>query len=72
MAQNKVFEDFTKLMTDASEMAQGVRREAETAMKGQLERLLGTMNLVTREEFEAVRAGLFSQGPPPPPSDFPA
>ena len=53
MAQNKVFEDFTKLMTDASEMALGVRREAETAMKSQLERLLGTMNLVTREEFEA-------------------
>jgi BMFP domain-containing protein YqiC len=55
MAQNKVFEDFTKLMTDASEMALGVRREAETAMKSQLERLLATMNLVTREEFEAVK-----------------
>jgi BMFP domain-containing protein YqiC len=55
MAQNKVFEDFTKLMTDASEMAQGVRREAETAMKSQLERLLATMNVVTREEFEAVK-----------------
>ena len=55
MAQNKVFEDFTKLMTDASEMALGVRREAETAMKSQLERVLATMNLVTREEFEAVK-----------------
>ena len=55
MAQNKVFEDFTKLMTDACEMAQGVRREAETAMKSQLERLLATMNVVTREEFEAVK-----------------
>ncbi len=55
MTQNKVFEDFTKLMTDASEMAQGVRREAETAMKSQLERLLASMNVVTREEFEAVK-----------------
>ena len=55
MAQNKVFEDFTKLMTDASEMAQGVRREAETAMKSQLERLLATMDVVRREEFEAVK-----------------
>ncbi len=55
MAQNKVFEDFTKLMTDASEMAQGVRREAETAMKSQLERLLASMDVVTREEFEAVK-----------------
>ncbi|MEJ0095571.1 MAG: accessory factor UbiK family protein [Methylocella sp.] len=55
MAQNKVFEDFTRLMTDASEMAQGVRREAETAMKSQLERLLATMDVVTRDEFEAVK-----------------
>ena len=55
MAQNKVFEDFTKLMTDASEMAQRVRREAETAMKSQLERLLATMDVVRREEFEAVK-----------------
>ncbi len=55
MAQNRVFEDFTKLMTDASEMAQGVRREAETAMKSQLERLLASMDVVTREEFEAVK-----------------
>ena len=36
-------------------MAQGVRREVETAMKSQLERLLATMNVVTREEFEAVK-----------------
>lgn len=55
MAQNKVFDDFTRLMTDASEMALGVRREAETAMKSQIERLMATMNLVTREEFEAVK-----------------
>ncbi len=55
MAQNRVFEDFTRLMADATEMAHGVRREAETVMKGQLERLLSTMDLVTREEFEAVK-----------------
>ncbi|VFU07569.1 BMFP domain-containing protein YqiC [Methylocella tundrae] len=55
MAQNKVFEDLTRLMADATEMAQGVRREAETAMKSQLERLLATMDVVTREEFEAVK-----------------
>lgn len=55
MAQNRVFDDFTRLMTDASEMAQGVRREAETAMKSQLERLFATMDVVTREEFEAVK-----------------
>ena len=55
MSQNRVFDDFARLVTDASEMAQGVRREAEMAMKSQLERLLAAMDLVTREEFEAVK-----------------
>lgn len=55
MAQNRVFEDFTRLMTDATEIAHGVRREAETAMKSQIERFLATMDVVTREEFEAVK-----------------
>jgi len=55
MAQNRVYEDLTRLVTDAAEMAQGVRREAETAIKSQLERLLATIDVVTREEFEAVK-----------------
>ncbi|WP_026608490.1 accessory factor UbiK family protein [Methylocapsa acidiphila] len=55
MSQNRVFEDFARLMTDATEVAQGVRREAETAMKSQMERFLATMDVVTREEFEAVK-----------------
>ncbi|HYP56902.1 MAG TPA: accessory factor UbiK family protein [Beijerinckia sp.] len=55
MSQNRVFDDFTRLMTDASEMALGMRREAETALKGQFERILATMDVVTREEFEAVK-----------------
>jgi BMFP domain-containing protein YqiC len=55
MAPNRVLDDFAKLMTDASEVALGVRREAETAVKSQLERLLATMDVVSREEFEAVK-----------------
>ena len=55
MAQNRVYEDFTRLVTDAAEMAQGVRREAETVIKSQLERMLASMDVVTREEFEAVK-----------------
>jgi BMFP domain-containing protein YqiC len=55
MSQNKVFEDFARLMTDATEVAHGVRREAETAMKSQFERWLATMDVVTREEFEMVK-----------------
>jgi len=55
MSQNKVFEDFARLMTDASEMAQGVRREAETAMRSQFERWLATLDVVNREEFEMIK-----------------
>jgi BMFP domain-containing protein YqiC len=52
---NRLLDEFAKLMTDAAGVAQGVRREAETAMRSQAERLLGQMNVVQREEFEAVR-----------------
>lgn len=52
---NRLFDDFAKLMTDAAGMAQGVRREAETAMKHQAERFLADMDYVKREEFEVVR-----------------
>ncbi|MBV8564628.1 MAG: accessory factor UbiK family protein [Methylobacteriaceae bacterium] len=53
--RSRIFDDFARLATDAAGMAQGVRREAETVVRTQLERLLATMDVVTREEFEAVR-----------------
>lgn len=52
---NRLLDELAKLMTDAAGAAQGVRREAETAIQAQLERLLNSMDLVKREEFEAVR-----------------
>jgi BMFP domain-containing protein YqiC len=51
----RFIDDFARLMTDAAGVASGVRREAETVMRTQVERLLANMNIVTREEFEAVR-----------------
>ena len=50
-----MFDDFSRLMSDATEIAQGVRREAESAVKSQVERFLSAMDIVSREEFEAVR-----------------
>lgn len=50
-----IFDDLARLMTDAAGMANGMRREVETVMKTQLERLLSSMDVVTRDEFEAVR-----------------
>jgi len=52
---NRLLDELAKLMTDAAGAAQGVGREMETAMRSQLERLLNSMDLVKREEFEAVR-----------------
>ncbi|HLH12752.1 MAG TPA: accessory factor UbiK family protein [Methylovirgula sp.] len=53
--RGSMFDDFSRLMTDAAEMAHGVRREAESVFKAQIERLLASMDIITREEFEAVR-----------------
>ncbi len=52
---NRLYDEFARLVTDAAGVAQGVRREAETVMRGQLERLMADMDVVSREEFEAVR-----------------
>ncbi|MFS8045511.1 accessory factor UbiK family protein [Rhizobium sp. BR 314] len=52
---NRIMDEFAKLMTDAAGAAQGVRREIETAFNAQVERWLNSMDIVKREEFEAVR-----------------
>lgn len=52
---NRILDDFAKLMTDAAGAAQGVRGEVETALRSQAERVLNSMDVVQREEFEAVR-----------------
>ena len=52
---NRILDEFAKLMTDAAGAAQGVRREVETAFRGQAEKILNSMDVVQREEFEAVR-----------------
>lgn len=52
---NRVFDEFAKLMTDAAGLAQGVQREAQTAFRSQAERFLADMDLVRRDEFEAVK-----------------
>lgn len=53
---NKFFDDMSKVMTNAMGMAQGAREEAETAFNGWIDRWLADRDLVTREEFEAVKA----------------
>ncbi len=52
---SRILDDIARLATDAAGAAQGVRREVETVVKAQIERLLRDLDVVTREEFEAVR-----------------
>ena len=52
---NRILDEFAKLLTDAAGAAQGVRREVETAFKTQAEKVLNSMDVVQREEFEAAR-----------------
>lgn len=54
--RNKFFDDMSQLMTNAMGVAQGAKTEAETAMKGFVDRWLADRDFVTREEFDAVRA----------------
>ncbi|MCA0204502.1 MAG: accessory factor UbiK family protein [Proteobacteria bacterium] len=53
---NKIFDDLSKLMTNAMGVAQGARAEAETAMKSIMDRWFADRDFVSREEFDAVRA----------------
>ena len=55
-AGNKIFDDMSKLMTNAMGVAQGAKTEVETAMKGFVDRWMADRDFVTREEFDAVRA----------------
>jgi BMFP domain-containing protein YqiC len=57
MAQttNRFFDEVARLMNDAAGVAQGVRREFETLFKTQAERWLSELDLVKRDDFEAVK-----------------
>jgi len=55
-SKNKIFDDISQLMTNAMGVAQGAKDEAETAMKGWVDRWMADRDFVTREEFDAVRA----------------
>ncbi len=52
---NRFFDEMARLMNDAAGAAQGVRREFETLFRGQAERVLRDLDIVRREDFEAVK-----------------
>jgi BMFP domain-containing protein YqiC len=52
---NRIFDEMARLMNDAAGVAQGVKREADTLFRTQAERILRDLDLVRREEFDAVK-----------------
>jgi hypothetical protein len=55
MSQNRIFDDLGRLMNEAAGVADGVRREIETVVRSQMERFAADMDLVKREDFDALR-----------------
>jgi BMFP domain-containing protein YqiC len=52
---NRLFDEMTRLMNDATSVAQGVKREAEGVFRSQMERIVADLDLVKREDFDVVR-----------------
>ena len=52
---NRFFDEIARLMNDAAGVASGVRREFDTLFRSQAERILRDLDVVHREEFEAVK-----------------
>jgi BMFP domain-containing protein YqiC len=52
---NRFYDGFARLMIDAAGVAQGVRREATNLVRSQAERIVADMDLVRREDFDAVK-----------------
>ncbi|WP_374309476.1 accessory factor UbiK family protein [Dongia sp.] len=55
-SDNRILDDMAKVATGALGSLTGLRAEIEAKVQQQLERLLGRMNLVSREEFETIKA----------------
>ena len=52
---NRFFDEIGRLMNDAAGAAQGVKREVDTVVRNQAEKILNDLDIVKREEFEAVK-----------------
>ena len=52
---SRFFDELAKLMSNAAGAAQGLRREVDTLVKAQVERVLNDIGAIRREEFDVVR-----------------
>lgn len=61
-SSSRIFDDLGRLMNEAAGVADGLRREVETVVKSQAERFVADMDLVKREDFDALRELVQAQG----------
>ncbi|HHY50014.1 MAG TPA: accessory factor UbiK family protein [Alphaproteobacteria bacterium] len=61
-ASSRIFDDLGRLLNEAAGVADGVRREIETVFRSQAERFMADMDLVKREDFDALRELVQAQG----------
>ncbi len=54
--RNRLLDDIARMANGAAGVANGMREEVESLVQERVERVLARLNLVTREEFEAVKA----------------
>jgi BMFP domain-containing protein YqiC len=54
--QNRILDDLARVAASAVGAVQGARQEVEAAIRARLEKMLADMDLVTRDEFEVVKA----------------
>ena len=54
--RNPILDEFAKLTTGAMGLAQAAGEEAKTAFRSQADRFVAEMDLVRRDEFDALKA----------------
>jgi BMFP domain-containing protein YqiC len=59
---SRIFDELGRLMNDAAGVADGVRREVETMVRSQVQRFIADMDLVKREDYDALRELVAAQG----------
>jgi BMFP domain-containing protein YqiC len=55
-SQNRLFDDFVKVLNGAAGTFAGMSREAEAGFRERVREWVGGMDMVGRDEFEAVKA----------------
>lgn len=55
-SKNRLFDDVAKVASGAASTLSGVREEIDGLIRQQIERVMAEMDMVPREEFDAVKA----------------